>query len=170
MVSLRTSWINPRHWKLKTGILNSCWTNILSNWDWWEIMHTFLLNTWKSPSSFCDSLKIASHITKSLKHWSSNALGKYSELRKWKWWKRNWRWREVGDSSQSFSSDTHQGTSSEWSRGTTELVYKQESKILISWKSSQIGKGLGDRKRRVLIGWNQWRTQKIFMGGVHSVA
>jgi len=40
-------------------------------------------------------------------------------------------WREVGDSSQSFSSDTLQGTSSEWSGGTTELVYKQESRVLI---------------------------------------
>ena len=35
------------------------------------------------------------------------------------------RWREVRDSSQSFSSDTLQGISSEWSGDTTELVYIQ---------------------------------------------
>jgi len=32
---------------------------------------------------------------------------------------------EVRDSSQSFSSHTLHGTSSEWSGGTTELVYTQ---------------------------------------------
>ena len=49
------------------------------------------------------------------------------------WWYRTWRWR---DSSQSFSSDTLQGISSEWSGDTTELVYKQKSRVLIGWNSS----------------------------------
>jgi len=47
------------------------------------------------------------------------------------WWYRTWRWREVGDSSQSFSSDTLQGISSEWSGDTTELVYIQKRRDLI---------------------------------------
>ena len=38
---------------------------------------------------------------------------------------------EVGDSSQSFSSDTLQGISSEWSGDTTELVYTQKRRDLI---------------------------------------
>ena len=42
-----------------------------------------------------------------------------------------WRWREVRDSSQSFSSDTLQGISSEWSGDTTELVYIQKRRDLI---------------------------------------
>jgi len=51
----------------------------------------------------------------------------------WKdnWWYRTWRWHEVGDSSQSFSSDTLQGISSEWSGDTTELVYMQKRRDLI---------------------------------------
>jgi len=43
----------------------------------------------------------------------------------------NYLWREVGDSSQSFSSDTLQGISSEWSGDTTELVYIQKRRDLI---------------------------------------
>jgi len=40
--------------------------------------------------------------------------------------------REVGDSSQSFSSDTLQGISSEWSGDTTELVlYRKEEISLV---------------------------------------
>ena len=42
-----------------------------------------------------------------------------------------WRWCEVGDSSQSFSSDTLQGISSEWSGDTAELVYTQKRRDLI---------------------------------------
>jgi len=51
----------------------------------------------------------------------------------WKdvWWYRTWRWREVGDSSQSFSSDTLHGISSEWSGDNTELVYIQKRRDLI---------------------------------------
>ena len=41
------------------------------------------------------------------------------------------RWREVRDSSQSFSSDPFQGTSSEWSEDTTELDYIQKRRDLI---------------------------------------
>jgi len=41
------------------------------------------------------------------------------------------KWREVGDSSQSFPSDTLQGISSEWSGDTTELVYTQKRRDLI---------------------------------------
>jgi len=41
------------------------------------------------------------------------------------------RWREVRDSSQSFSSDPLQGTSSEWSEDTTELDYIQKRRDLI---------------------------------------
>jgi len=40
-------------------------------------------------------------------------------------------WREVGDSSQSFSSDTLQRISSEWSWDTTRLVYIQKRRDLI---------------------------------------
>jgi len=52
---------------------------------------------------------------------------------KWKdvWWYRTWRWHEVRDSSQSFSSDTLQGISSESSGDTTELVYIQKRRDLI---------------------------------------
>ena len=51
----------------------------------------------------------------------------------WKdvWWYRTWRWREVGDSYQSFSSGTLQGILSEWSGDTTELVYIQKRRDLI---------------------------------------
>jgi len=52
------------------------------------------------------------------------------------------RWCEVRDSSQSFSSDTLQG------RLYTE---KKRSHWLKHWP---IRKGLGDKKRRVVIGWN----------------
>jgi len=45
--------------------------------------------------------------------------------------------REVGDSSQSFLSDTLQGISSEWSGDTTELVYIQKRRDLIGWNSGQ---------------------------------
>ena len=58
-----------------------------------------------------------------------------------KWWRdtystdvnnaNNYVCREVGDSSQSFSSDTLQGISSEWSGDTTELVYIQRRRDLI---------------------------------------
>jgi len=53
-----------------------------------------------------------------------------AETNIWKdvWWDRTWRWGEAGDSSQSFSSDTLQGISSEWSGGTTELVYIETNK------------------------------------------
>jgi len=50
-----------------------------------------------------------------------------NELSQWEWF----RFREVGDSSQSFSSDTLQGISSEWSGDTTELVYIQRRRDLI---------------------------------------
>ena len=46
------------------------------------------------------------------------------------WLYRTWRWREVGDSSQSFLSDTLQGLLSEWSGDTTELVYIQKRRDL----------------------------------------
>jgi len=56
------------------------------------------------------------------------------------WWYRTWRRREVGDSSQSFSSDTLQGISSVWSGNTTELVHIQKrSHWLKQWP---IRKGL----------------------------
>jgi len=63
-----------------------------------------------------------------------SVLGKhYTNECTWKdvWWYRTGRWREVGDSSQSFSSDTLQGISSEWSGDTTELVYIQKRRDLI---------------------------------------
>ena len=55
------------------------------------------------------------------------------------------------DLSQSLSSDTLQGISSEWSGDTTEVVYIQKSSHWL--KQWPITNGLGDKKRRVVIGW-----------------
>ena len=57
----------------------------------------------------------------------------------------------VRDLSQSLSSDTLQGISSEWSGDTTEVVYIQKSSHWL--KQWPITNGLGDKKRRVVIGW-----------------
>ena len=73
-------------------------------------------------------------------------------LIQFEWMSRQWNqiWREVGDSSQNFSSDTLQGISSEWSGDATELDTTPTSTSFWRYPLKSV--------RRKALGWISYFT------------